>query len=56
MMNGLYDEVIPARFTNELWEALGRPKIKWYPCAHLNIKFFMKTVVKNMIQFIHETI
>ncbi len=56
MMNGLYDEVIPARFTNELWEALGRPKIKWYPCAHLNIIFFMKTVVKDMIQFIHETI
>ncbi len=56
MMNGLYDEVIPTRFTNELWETLGRPKIKWYPCAHLNIIFFMKSIIKDMIKFIHETI
>jgi hypothetical protein len=56
MMNGLYDEVMPTRFTNELWEALGRPKIKWYPCAHVSIIFIMKKVAKDMIQFIHETV
>ena len=56
MMNGIYDEVIPIKFTVELWEALGRPKIKWYPCAHVNIVFIMKRVVSDMIQFIRETV
>ena len=56
MMNGIYDEVIPIKFTVELWEALGRPKIKWYPCAHVNIVFIMKRVVSDMIQFIQETV
>ena len=28
MINGLYDEIMPIRYTNELWEALGRPKNK----------------------------
>jgi hypothetical protein len=56
MMNGIYDEVIPTKFTVELWEALGRPKIKWYPCAHVNIVFIMKRVVGDMIKFIRETV
>ncbi len=50
MMNGIYDEVIPRKYTIELWEALGRPKIKWYPCAHVNIVFIMKRVVGDMIK------
>ncbi len=55
MINGLYDEVMPIRYTKELWEALGKPKIRWYPCAHVSIAFFVKSVVNDMIQFIHET-
>ncbi|MFO0792746.1 MAG: alpha/beta hydrolase family protein [Candidatus Brocadiaceae bacterium] len=54
MINGLYDEIMPRRYTIELWEALGRPKIKWYPCAHMSVVFFLKKVVKDMIQFVHE--
>ncbi|HHT9111664.1 MAG TPA: alpha/beta hydrolase family protein, partial [Candidatus Brocadiaceae bacterium] len=42
MINGLYDEILPRRYTIELWEALGRPKIKWYPCAHMSVVFFLK--------------
>jgi len=54
MINGLYDEVIPGRFTMELWEALGRPRIKWYPCAHVTSVLFVKNIIKDMIRFIHE--
>lgn len=54
MINGLYDEVMPHRYTIELWEALGKPKIKWYPCAHISVVFFLKKVTKDMIQFVHE--
>ena len=53
MINGLYDEVIPGRFTMELWEALGRPRIKWYPCAHVTSVLFVKNIIKDMIRFIH---
>lgn len=53
MINGLYDEVMPRRFTMELWEALGKPKIKWYPCAHVTSVLFVKNIVRDMVQFIH---
>ena len=53
MINGLYDEVIPGRFTMELWEALGRPRIKWYPCAHVTSVLFVKNIIKDMTRFIH---
>jgi dienelactone hydrolase len=56
MINGLYDEIIPAQYTRELWEALGRPKILWYPCAHVSILFFTKTLIKHLVQFIREHI
>lgn len=52
MINGLYDEVMPVRYTTELWEALGRPKIKWYPCAHASLVFFVKSVIEDIVQFI----
>ncbi|MCF6153828.1 MAG: abhydrolase domain-containing 18 [Candidatus Brocadia sp.] len=54
MINGLYDEAVPVKFTTELWEALGRPKIRWYPCAHASMVFFAKSIIKDIIQFIHE--
>jgi len=53
MINGLYDEIMPAKFTLELWEALGRPKIKWYPCAHVTSVLFIKSIARDMIRFIH---
>lgn len=54
MINGLYDEAVPVKFTLELWEALGRPKIRWYPCAHASMVFFAKSVINDIIQFIRE--
>lgn len=54
MINGLYDEIVPTRYTIELWEALGKPRIKWYPCAHISIAFFMRSVLRDTIQFIRE--
>lgn len=56
MINGRYDEVVPMKFTMELWEALGRPKIRWYSCAHASIVIFTKNLVKDMVRFIRETL
>lgn len=54
MINGLYDEVVPMECTVELWEALGRPRIKWYPFAHVSIVFFMRSVMNDVIGFLRE--
>ncbi len=54
MINGLYDEAMPVKYTIELWEALERPKIKWYPCAHASMVFFLGRIVGDIIHFIRE--
>lgn len=56
MINGLYDMVVPVKYTIELWEALGRPRIKWYPCGHVSVVFFMKSIMNDVVQFIRETV
>lgn len=52
MINGLYDRVVPPRFTLHLWESLGRPPIHWYPCAHISFFLFFKRIVGDVIHFI----
>lgn len=52
MINGLYDGVVPRRFTLELWEALGRPSIRWYPTGHSNIYLFWHSLVRQISDFV----
>ena len=52
MINGHYDQVVPPKFTLQLWESLGRPPIHWYPCAHISFFLFLKGIVRDIIQFI----
>jgi dienelactone hydrolase len=37
MVNSLWDEMIPRVSTQDLWEAVGRPAIKWYPATHASL-------------------
>jgi hypothetical protein len=37
MLNALWDEMIPRVATIDLWEAYGKPIIKWYPATHASI-------------------
>lgn len=50
MINGLYDEVIKSHFAIPLWEALGRPPIKWLQCAHISSIFFMRRFCLEIAQ------
>ena len=34
MIAGKVDEVVPPASTLLLWEAAGRPPIRWYDCGH----------------------
>lgn len=52
MINALYDQVVPPKFTLQLWECLGRPPIRWYPCAHISFFLFIKRIVRDVVHFI----
>ncbi|MBZ5515181.1 MAG: hypothetical protein LAN62_10160, partial [Acidobacteriia bacterium] len=51
MMAGKYDEILPPKFTLELWEALGRPPLRWYPCAHYSAFFFLRSIISEAARF-----
>jgi len=52
MMAGKFDEIVPPKFTLELWEALGRPPLRWYPCAHYSAFFFLSSIVDEAARFL----
>ncbi|HUU14468.1 MAG TPA: alpha/beta hydrolase family protein [Terriglobia bacterium] len=51
MMGGKFDEIVPPKFTLELWEALGRPTLRWFPCAHYSSFFFLGPIVDEAARF-----
>lgn len=52
MINGLYDQVIPPKFTVQLWKSLQCPPIHWYPCAHISFFLFLKGIFRDIIHFL----
>ena len=54
MMAGKFDEIVPPKFTLELWEALGRPPLKCFPCAHYSSFFFLRPIVNEAARFFLE--
>lgn len=54
MMAGKFDEIVSPKFTLELWEALGRPPLRWYPCAHYSALFFMGSMINDAARFFLE--
>ncbi len=54
MIGGKFDEIVHPKFTVELWEALGRPRIHWYPCAHYSSFFFMGPMMDEAASFLRE--
>jgi hypothetical protein len=54
MMAGKFDEIVPPKFTLELWEALGRPPLRWFPCAHYSSFFFLRPIVNQAARFFLE--
>ena len=49
MIKELYDQVVPPKFTVQLWESLGRPPIRWYPCAHVSFFLFLKRIIGDVV-------
>jgi dienelactone hydrolase len=51
MIAGDADEVIPPRAAIALWEAAGRPSIRWYACGHYSALGYLLPGVREAVEF-----
>jgi dienelactone hydrolase len=51
MMAGKVDEVIPPSSARALWEAAGRPPIRWYDCGHYSAVGFLLPGIRQTVDF-----
>lgn len=45
MLNATEDEIVPRSSTDALYNALGRPEIKWYECGHYGLALHLLEVM-----------
>ena len=53
MVNAYFDTAVPRRSTEQLWEALGKPKIVWIPSGHFTSLFTMGYAKIKTFQFFY---
>jgi dienelactone hydrolase len=51
MIAGRSDEVIPPRAAARLWEAAGRPPIRWYDCGHYSAAGYLLPAIREVVTF-----
>ena len=51
MIAGRADEVIPPRAARRLWEAAGRPPIRWYDCGHYSAAGYLLPAIREAVAF-----
>jgi hypothetical protein len=49
MLNARHDGVIPRRFTEELWQALGKPPLRWLPTGHATAFLCGGVIVREVL-------
>lgn len=54
MINAKLDLIVPSSCAEDLWEALGKPKIKWIWSGHYSIIFIKDKVIKESLDFLEE--
>jgi dienelactone hydrolase len=55
MINATLDERIPRQATLDLWEAVGRPEIKWLPGTHASVWLLYSRIRREIINFLNST-
>ncbi len=45
MLNAARDEIIPRACTDALWEAYGRPELRWFDCGHYGVVLHLPTLM-----------
>jgi len=51
MMAGKVDEVVPPSSARALWDAAGRPPIRWYDCGHYSAVGFLLPGIRETVEF-----
>lgn len=49
MLNARRDEIVPTESTDALWEALGRPRIKWFDTGHYGTALHILMVMNDIL-------
>jgi predicted esterase len=55
MLNARWDTRIPRQSTIDLWQASGKPPIKWYPTTHASIWLLYPLLLKQILNFLKST-
>ena len=55
MVNALWDESIPRQATIDLWEACGKPAIRWFPTTHASIWLLYPLIRRHILNFLGST-
>ncbi len=55
MYNARWDIVIPKEATLDLWNACGRPAIKWFPTGHATLWLLYPFIRKGIVNFLRST-
>ena len=56
MIAGKVDEVVPPASTLLLWEAAGRPPIRWYDCGHYSAVGYLLPGIRQTVDFFAVTL
>ncbi|MBX7103679.1 MAG: alpha/beta hydrolase family protein [Gemmataceae bacterium] len=51
MLNASRDEIVPPSATTALWEAAGRPKIRWFDTTHYGAIIFFPTMLRVVVDY-----
>jgi|GEM_PF-210822 len=54
MIAGNVDEVVPAESAQRLWDAAGRPPIRWLDCGHYSAAAYLLPEMRNVVEFFVE--
>lgn len=52
MINALWDKYIPRETVTELWQACGKPALKWIPSGHASIWLWYPTIRNSISDFL----
>jgi hypothetical protein len=56
MINAIWDEMIPRVASKDLWEAVGKPTIRWYPTTHASLWLIyplISPVLSKFLSFVY---
>ncbi len=54
MINAKLDLIVPLSCAEDLWEALGKPKIKWVWSGHYSVIFMKNRIIKESLDYLEE--